>query len=62
MDASSPNPSSPSSISQATFPSSRKGFDQEKVKAFLVAVAAEMQGVIDENARLSSELDEAEKR
>ena len=32
------------------------------MKAFLVAVAAEMQGVIDENARLSSELDEAEKR
>ena len=62
MDASSPNPSSPDSISQATFPSSRRGFDQEKVKAFLVAVAAEMQGVIDENARLSSELDEAEKR
>ncbi len=62
MDASSPNPSSPDSISQASFPSSRKGFDQEKVKAFLVAVAAEMQGVIDENARLSSELDEAEKR
>lgn len=62
MDASSPNPSSPNSISQATFPSSRRGFDQEKVKAFLVAVAAEMQGVIDENARLSSELDEAEKR
>ncbi|MGB0821899.1 MAG: DivIVA domain-containing protein, partial [Ilumatobacteraceae bacterium] len=51
MDASSPNPSSPNSISQATFPSSRKGFDQEKVKAFLVSVAAEMQGVIDENAR-----------
>ena len=62
MDASSPNPSSPDSISQATFPSSRKGFDQEKVKTFLVAVAAEMQGVIDENARLSRELDEAEKR
>ena len=62
MDASSPNPSSPDSISQASFPPSRKGFDQEKVKAFLVAVAAEMQGVIDENARLSSELDEAEKR
>ncbi|MGC6477852.1 MAG: DivIVA domain-containing protein [Ilumatobacteraceae bacterium] len=62
MDASSPNPSSPDSISQATFPSSRRGFDQEKVKAFLVAIAAEMQGVIDENARLSSELDEAEKR
>ena len=62
MDASSPNPSSPDSISQATFPSSRRGFDQEKVKAFLVAVAAEMQGAIDENARLLSELDEAEKR
>ncbi|MDC2986387.1 DivIVA domain-containing protein [Actinomycetota bacterium] len=62
MDASSPNPSSPNSISQATFPPSRRGFDQEKVKAFLVAVAAEMQGVIDENARLSSELNEAEKR
>ena len=62
MDASSPNPSSPDSISQATFPSSRRGFDQEKVKAFLVAVAAEMQGAIDENERLLSELDEAEKR
>ncbi|MEC8520773.1 MAG: DivIVA domain-containing protein [Actinomycetota bacterium] len=62
MDASSPNPSSPDSISQATFPPSRKGFDQERVRAFLVAVAAEMQVVIDENARLSSELDEAERR
>ena len=62
MDASSFNPSSPDSISQATFPASRKGFDQEKVKAFLIAVAAEMQVVIDENARLSSELDEAQKR
>ncbi|MEC7175195.1 MAG: DivIVA domain-containing protein [Actinomycetota bacterium] len=62
MDASSPNPSSPDSISQATFPPSRKGFDQERGRAFLVAVAAEMQVVIDENARLSSELDEAERR
>ncbi|MEC8465000.1 MAG: DivIVA domain-containing protein [Actinomycetota bacterium] len=62
MDASSPSPSSPDSISQATFPPSRKGFDQERVRAFLVAVAAEMQVVIDENARLSSELDEAERR
>jgi len=62
MDASTPNPSSPDSISKATFPTSRKGFEQEKVKAFLVAVAAEMQTLADENRRLTKELSESEQR
>ncbi len=62
MDASTPNPSSPDSISKATFPTSRKGFEQEKVKAFLVAVAAEMQTLTDENSRLTKELSEAQQR
>ena len=62
MDASTPNPSSPASITKATFPTSRKGFDQEKVKAFLVAVAAEMQTLSDENARLVKDLSEAQQR
>ena len=62
MDASTPNPSSPDSISKASFPTSRKGFDQEKVKAFLVAIAAEMQTLIDDNTRLATELSDAEQR
>lgn len=62
MDASTPNPSSPDSISKATFPIGRKGFEQEKVKAFLVAIAAEMQTLADENARLTNELAEAQQR
>lgn len=62
MDASTPNPSSPDSISKATFPTSRKGFEQEKVKAFLVAIAAEMQNLTEENSRLSKELAEAKER
>ena len=62
MDASTPNPSSPASISKATFPTSRKGFDREKVKAFLVSVAAEMQTLTDENDRLVKDLSEAQQR
>ena len=62
MDASTPNPSSSASIAKATFPTSRKGFDQEKVKAFLVAVAAEMQTLSDENARLAKDLADAQQR
>lgn len=62
MGSSTPDPSSPQSISLATFPQVRKGADPEKVKEFLVAVAAEMQSMQRRLTSLEHERDEALKR
>ena len=45
-----PDPSSPSAVSGASFPTSRRGFDQEEVRDFLRMVAAEL-GRLQERER-----------
>ena len=37
-----PDPSSPTAVAGATFPSSRRGFDQNEVRDFLRMVSAEI--------------------
>ena len=37
-----PDPSSPASVAEAGFSTSRRGFSQDEVRAFLASVAAEL--------------------
>ena len=51
-----PDPSSPSAVSAASFPTSRRGFDQEEVRDFLRMVAAELGRLQERERFLESEL------
>ncbi|MGA1361370.1 MAG: DivIVA domain-containing protein [Ilumatobacteraceae bacterium] len=51
-----PDPSSPSAVSGASFPTSRRGFDQEEVRDFLRMVAAELGRLQERERFLESEL------
>ncbi|MEO6570105.1 MAG: DivIVA domain-containing protein [Ilumatobacteraceae bacterium] len=54
-----PDPSSPASVAEAGFATSRRGYSQDEVRAFLVAVAAEMSRLRERERRLDAELVEA---
>ena len=51
-----PDPSSPSAVSAATFPTSRRGYEQEDVRDFLRMVAAELARLQEREKFLESEL------
>jgi DivIVA domain-containing protein len=53
------DPSSPSAVAAAAFPTARKGFDPDSVRDFLRQVAGELRRVQDERNRLAVELDDA---
>lgn len=54
-----PDPSSPSAVAQAEFSLTRKGFAPDEVRAFLVAVGAELERAASRLAMLESELAQA---
>jgi DivIVA domain-containing protein len=56
MSFSRPDPSSPNAVSSATFPASRKGFDQGEVRDFLRMVAAELARLQEREKFLEREL------
>ena len=56
MSFSRPDPSSPNAVSSATFPTSRKGFEQGEVRDFLRMVAAELARLQEREKFLESEL------
>lgn len=51
-----PDPSSPASVAEAGFSTARRGFQQDEVRAFLVAVAAELGRLQERERQLSAEL------
>src|SRR4051794_27003193 len=51
------DPTSPASISTATFEVARRGFDRDEVTSFLRAVANELSRLRDANARLTEEVE-----
>jgi len=51
-----PDPSSPTAVAGATFPSSRRGFDQNEVRDFLRMVAAELSRLTERTVFLEGEL------
>ncbi|MCU1361174.1 MAG: hypothetical protein JWN99_2463, partial [Ilumatobacteraceae bacterium] len=51
-----PDPSSPSSVASASFPTSRKGFEQGDVREFLRMVAAELARLQERERFLEREL------
>jgi cell division septum initiation protein DivIVA len=53
------DPASPAAIAGASFPTARKGFDQDAVRDLLRRVAAELRDTQDERDRLLRRLDEA---
>ncbi|MGK0274696.1 MAG: DivIVA domain-containing protein [Ilumatobacter sp.] len=59
MSVSRPDPSSPASIADASFGTSRRGFDQAEVKDFLRMVAAELGRMGERERFLERELNEA---
>ncbi|MEI8240581.1 MAG: DivIVA domain-containing protein, partial [Actinomycetota bacterium] len=61
MSLSRPDPSSPSSVSTATFASSRKGFDPSEVRDFLRMVAAELARLQEREKLLERELRSAQR-
>ena len=56
MSFSRPDPSSPTAVSAATFPTSRKGFEQAEVRDFLRMVAAELARLQEREKFLEREL------
>ena len=54
-----PDPSSPTSVAEAAFSTSRRGFNPDEVRAFLVAVAAELSRLTERERQLEAELREA---
>ena len=54
-----PDPSSPSAVAQAEFSLTRKGFAPDEVRAFLVAVGAELERAASRLAAVESELAQA---
>jgi DivIVA domain-containing protein len=54
-----PDPSSPSSVADAGFSTSRRGFNQDEVRAFLTSVAAELSRVQENERQLAAELRQA---
>lgn len=54
-----PDPSSPASVAEAGFSTSRRGYQPDEVRAFLVAVAAEMGRLQERERQLEAELREA---
>ena len=51
-----PDPSSPASVSEAAFSTARRGYQTDEVRAFLVAVAAEMGRLQERERQLQAEL------
>ena len=51
-----PDPSSPSAVADANFPTSRRGFDQQEVREFLRMVAAEMARTQDRERYLEGQM------
>ena len=54
-----PDPSSPASVAEAAFTTTRRGFHPDEVRAFLVAVAAELGRLAERERQLEAELREA---
>ncbi len=61
MSFSRPDPSSPNAVSSATFPTSRKGFEQGEVRDFLRMVAAELARLQEREKFLERELRTAQR-
>ena len=55
-----PDPSSPASVAEAGFSTSRRGFNQDEVRAFLTSVAAELSRLQERGRLLQARLDAAE--
>ena len=55
-----PDPSSPASVAEAGFSTSRRGFSQDEVRAFLTSVAAELGRLQERERQLEAQLREAE--
>ena len=55
-----PDPSSPASVAEAGFSTSRRGFNQDEVRAFLTAVAAELGRLQERERQLDAQLRAAE--
>ena len=51
-----PDPTSPASVAEAGFASSRRGYSQDEVRAFLTSVAAEMSRLQERERQLEAEL------
>ena len=51
-----PDPSSPTAVADANFPTARRGFDQQEVREFLRMVAAEMARMQDRERYLEGEM------
>ena len=54
-----PDPSSPASVAEAGFSTSRRGFSQDEVRAFLTSVAAELGRLQERERQLEAQLREA---
>lgn len=57
--ASRPDPSSPIAVAQAEFPTARKGFAPDEVRAFLIAVGAELERAAARLKLVETELEQA---
>ena len=55
-----PDPSSPASVAEAGFSTSRRGFSQDEVRAFLTSVAAELGRLQERERQLEAQLSAAE--
>lgn len=55
-----PDPSSPASVAEAGFSTSRRGFSQDEVRAFLTSVAAELGRLQERERQLEARLRDAE--
>lgn len=55
-----PDPSSPASVAEAGFSTSRRGFSQDEVRAFLTSVAAELGRLQERERQLEAQLRDAE--
>ncbi len=53
-----PDPSSPASVAEAGFSTTRRGYHQDEVRAFLTSVAAELGRLQERGRRLEAELDD----
>src|SRR5262245_41200796 len=51
-----PDPTSPASVAEAGFSTSRRGFNADEVRAFLTSVAAEMGRLNERERQLEAEL------
>jgi DivIVA domain-containing protein len=54
-----PDPSSPASVAEAAFSTTRRGYHPDEVRAFLVAVAAELGRLTERERQLAAELRDA---